>query len=238
MVRGESGSSGRDDGGVVDTISHRHGPRHEPRQQLPLPHANQGVHFISKVVVRDVGIFHRPNDLDWTRHLRVSHREKSIGALPVFRFQLITCPHRTPVPADTLTAHGADGGVHLKCMCLAERPIAKAEVGAQLLCAAVRRARLTERVEDAVVPAMRPNCISLSTVSEQRCGEAVVMAAHDPCGLRSIDRRDEHVVVERARGWHLPAPQHHRRELLIQGWLRASEAEAIGVLCPALPWLF
>jgi len=35
--QGESGSSAGGDGGVVDTIGHRHGPRHDARQQLPLP---------------------------------------------------------------------------------------------------------------------------------------------------------------------------------------------------------
>tara|TARA_B110000046_G_C12918050_1_gene365803 strand:+ start:415 stop:888 length:474 start_codon:yes stop_codon:yes gene_type:complete len=38
---GESGSSDGSVGGVVDTISHQHGPRHDSRQKLPLPRANQ-----------------------------------------------------------------------------------------------------------------------------------------------------------------------------------------------------
>ena len=44
---GESGSSDGSVGGVVDTISHHHGPRHDSRQQLPLPRANPGWEFIS-----------------------------------------------------------------------------------------------------------------------------------------------------------------------------------------------
>ena len=88
---GESGSSDGSIGGVVDTISHRHGPRHDPRQQ-PLPRANpswETVHFISKVVVRDVGIFHRPNEMNLTRQLRVTRREETNGLL-VVTFQLFT----------------------------------------------------------------------------------------------------------------------------------------------------
>jgi hypothetical protein len=46
--RGESGSSAGGDGGVVDTIGHHHGPRHDARQQPASPSANLGVHFISK----------------------------------------------------------------------------------------------------------------------------------------------------------------------------------------------
>ena len=45
----------------------------------PSRQSRLGVHFISKVVVRDVAIFQRSNAFDLTGNFGPSHRDESIG---------------------------------------------------------------------------------------------------------------------------------------------------------------